>query len=193
MNTTELTTNLTSNQGKGKTASTIALAGLLAGLLAIAGPAAAQDTSQKDNKGKAGASTSAAASGKSGKDMKSDAGGKVDPVLGAVLVVLPMAQAGDDRLGDGCWVRFYDHRNFAGSNLTLVGPVDMPNMTVPGAVWRDWDSAMIGPKARVTTYDNEGFRDRTASLAPGQQIPDLHDKKLGWFDEIHSARVTCSG
>jgi hypothetical protein len=62
-----------------------------------------------------------------------------------------------------------------------------------GSVWRDWESAIVGPKARVATFDNENFKERTARLAPGQRIADLRDKKLGWFDEVHSARVACTG
>ena len=111
----------------------------------------------------------------------------------AVLVLLPAAQGADPNLGNGCWVRFYDNQNFRGESLTLVGPVDMANMDAPGDAWQDWDSAIVGPKARVTTYDNENFNDRTATLSPGARIPDLRDRKLGWFEEVKSARVSCSG
>jgi hypothetical protein len=44
----------------------------------------------------------------------------------------------------------------------------------------------------VTTYDDENFKERTAKLDPGQRIADPRDKKLGWFDEVHSARVACT-
>jgi hypothetical protein len=111
----------------------------------------------------------------------------------AVLVLLPMQLASDEKLANGCWVRFYDGRNFSGSTLTLAGPVEMPRMHPAGSVWRDWESAIVGPKARVATFDNENFKERTARLAPGQRIADLRDKKLGWFDEVHSARVACTG
>ena len=110
----------------------------------------------------------------------------------ALLVVLPVVQVADDKLGNGCWVKFYDGVNYKGANLTLVGPVDLPKMDVPGPAWRDWDSAMVGSKATVTTYDNEAYRDRTAVLGAGQKLPDLHDKKLGWFDEVKSVRVSCA-
>lgn len=125
-------------------------------------------------------------------DAKSDS--RTAQVSGAasLVVLMPMAQAGDTQLGNGCWVRFYDGKNFRGTNLTLVGPVDMPNTDVPGGVWREWDSAIVGPKATVVTFDNENYRDRTARLAAGQRITDLGDKKLGWFEEIKSARVSCA-
>lgn len=109
----------------------------------------------------------------------------------AVLVLLPSAQAQGTRLADGCWVRFFDDKNYSGAMLTLAGPVDLPRMEL-GNAWRDWDSAIVGPKAIVRTYDNENYRDRTALLDSGQSIPDLRERKLGWFDEVKSARVFCS-
>lgn len=109
----------------------------------------------------------------------------------AVLVLLPSAQANGTRLADGCWVRFFDDKGFKGDALTLAGPVDLPRMEL-GNAWRDWDSAVVGPKATVRTFDNENFRDRTAVLNAGQSIPDLRDRKLGWFEEVKSARVSCS-
>lgn len=114
------------------------------------------------------------------------------PKEGAVLMLVPVQVASDTKLAGGCWVRFYDGRNFSGPTLTLAGPVDMPSMYPAGVVWRDWESAVVGPRASVTTFDNENYRERTANLGPGQRVPDLRDQKLGWFDEVHSARVTCS-
>lgn len=122
---------------------------------------------------------------------RSNAGATADAA--AVLVLLPVQLASDEKLANGCWVRFYDGQNFRGSSLTLAGPVEMPQMHPAGNVWRDWESAVVGPKARVTTFDDENFRQRTASLTPGQRIADLRDQKLGWFDEVHSARVACTG
>lgn len=110
---------------------------------------------------------------------------------GAVVVLLPSAMAGNAQFANGCWVRFFDDKQYRGDTLTLAGPVDMPKMQVPGGLWRDWDSAVVGPSARVTTYDNEDFRDRTAILAGNQSYPDLREKKLGWFEEVKSARVSC--
>lgn len=109
----------------------------------------------------------------------------------AVLVLLPSAQANGSRLAGGCWVRFFDDKGFQGAALTLAGPVDLPKMEL-GNVWRDWDSAVVGPKATVRTFDNEDFNDRTAVLRPGQSVPDLRDRKLGWFEEVKSARVSCA-
>lgn len=125
-------------------------------------------------------------SGKAGNDSADRTGSNA-----SVLVLVPSRVASDTRFADGCWVRFFDDKQFRGDTLTLAGPVDMPKMEVPGGLWRDWDSAVVGPRARVTTYDNENFRDRTSELAASQSYPDLRDRKLGWFEEVKSARITC--
>lgn len=117
-----------------------------------------------------------------------------DPRLDGVLVLMPAIQGNSDDLGNGCWVRFYDGENFTGQMLTLVGPIDMPRMDVAKPAWREWDSAIVGPKAKVVTYDKDGYQDRTATLMPGQRIVSLdNDARLGWFEDIHSVRVSCSG
>lgn len=112
-------------------------------------------------------------------------------VPAAMLVLLPANQAQDQKLAQGCWVRFFDEKGFKGDTLTLAGPVDLPKMEL-GDAWRDWDSAVVGPKATVRTFDNENFRDRTAVLGAGQSFPDLRERKLGWFEEVKSARVSCT-
>lgn len=119
--------------------------------------------------------------------------GTGEPTGPAVLVLLPVHLAGADALGNGCWVRFYDAENFRGANLTLVGPVDMNEMNVPGTfgAWRNWDSAVVGPKAQVTVYDQEDFKERNAVLKAGSHIADLSANKLGWFEDVKSARVAC--
>jgi hypothetical protein len=143
--------------------------------------------------GAAGQSTAGNAQANAGAGGKAQAAARTaGSAEGAVLMLVPVRIATDATLADGCWVRFYDGSNFTGATLTLAGPVEMPRMYPAGNVWRDWESAVVGPNAQVTTFDEENFRDRTAKLGPGQRVPDLRERKLGWFDEVHSARVTCS-
>lgn len=156
--------------------------------------AANQPGSSTNTMGASGADAKSSKSGSAGsKDAQGDrqvSRSSTSPTPAAVLVLLPSAQAQSNRLADGCWVRFFDDKDFKGDTLTLAGPVDLPKMEL-GNVWRDWDSAVVGPKATVRTYDNENFTDRTATLRAGQSIPDLRDQKLGWFEEVKSARVAC--
>jgi hypothetical protein len=115
-------------------------------------------------------------------------GGGID--LPSVIVV-PRNYSHDEKLGNGCWVRFFDDKSYGGRSLTLIGPVEMPKIHIPGGLWVNWSSAAVGPNATVTTYDFEQFQNRTAVLQPGQRIPDLKDRKLGLFEDIHSVRITC--
>jgi hypothetical protein len=114
---------------------------------------------------------------------------------GAPLIVLvPVAVASSDSLGDGCWARLYDGANFRGNQLSLVGPVDMPNMrTAFGTDWGgEFDSIQVGPKASVTVYDNENHREKAATFKAGQRVPDLSDK-VGLFEDIRSLKIACAG
>lgn len=107
------------------------------------------------------------------------------------VIVVPRDHRHDDKLANGCWVRFYNDKSYAGRSLTLVGPVQMPKIHVPGGLWVKWSSAIVGPGATVTTYDFEQFKNATAVLRPGQRIPELRDRKLGLFEDIHSLRIAC--
>lgn len=112
----------------------------------------------------------------------------------AVAVMLvPLAVATADAMNNGCWVRFYSDQNFNGDMLAVSGPVALPNMDRAQPFWGEADSAVIGPKARVTTYDNDNFRDQTALLQPNQRIANLRDlNQLRWNEGIESVRVECT-
>jgi hypothetical protein len=118
--------------------------------------------------------------------------GPGSPPAGTLLALVPDQPATGTQLANGCWVRFYAGKNFQGPSLTLVGPVDMPRMTAPGGLWQDWDSAVAGPRATVTSYDKENYRERTATLRSGQSVPDLREQHLGWHEQVKSARVSCT-
>jgi hypothetical protein len=108
-----------------------------------------------------------------------------------VLILVPV-EFDNDGLGDGCWVRFYDSANFKGDRITLVGPIEMPSIKVPlGDFWGGFDSAIIGSKARVVTYEKENFRDHSSTLNAGERIPDLGNGKLGLFEGMESLKITC--
>ncbi|WP_151638495.1 beta/gamma crystallin domain-containing protein [Noviherbaspirillum aerium] len=94
----------------------------------------------------------------------------------------------------GCWAKFHDNENFSGDMLTLMGPVDMPDMKGPFGI--DWkgkiSSVETGPKARVMVYDNENYKDLVATFKPGQKSKEV-SKKLGFFDEFSSLKILCPG
>jgi hypothetical protein len=95
------------------------------------------------------------------------------PVTGGGLdlpsvIVVPRNHVHDENLGNGCWVRLFNDKFYRGRSLTLVGP-----------------------SATVTTFDYEYLKNRTAVLHPVQRIPDLRDRELGLFEDIHSVRIRC--
>jgi hypothetical protein len=108
------------------------------------------------------------------------------------LVLLPSDQA-TDTLGNGCWVRFYDDKNFKGDELTVVGPVELANMKFHHRfTWGGPDSLIAGPKAKVLIYDSEAFKDRSGTINPGEQVANLGDKTRGLFEDIQSAKIACN-
>lgn len=127
-------------------------------------------------------------------DKSSAASGATASPGAPMIVLVPMVVASAPDFSDGCWARLYDSTNFRGNTLALVGPVDMPNMRT--AFRTDWsgqfDSIAVGPKARLTVYDNENYGEKAATFKPGQKVADL-DEKMGLFENISSVKVACTG
>ena len=102
------------------------------------------------------------------------------------------AQNQGSHLASGCWVKFYSGDDFEGRSVSIVGPANVKEMRSPyGTGMNNWESAEVGPNATVTTYDDENFGSRNATLNAGQRYPDLDDSKLGLFDDIESLKVNC--
>lgn len=145
-----------------------------------------------------GSASAGAADSADGKAQDQKQAQKVDaarPTLGPVLVLVPMVFAIDDKLANGCWARLYDRQNFAGNVSVLVGPIDIPTVrpaTVTGLeLGRNYDSIVVGPNATLTVWDNENYRQKTATFKAGQRVEDL-DTKMGFFEDIKSLKVTCT-
>jgi hypothetical protein len=95
--------------------------------------------------------------------------------------------------GTGCWARIHDGESFTGRTLTLVGDQSLANLEF--GVGNDWegdiDSVEVGPKAKLTLYDDENFADDPRHFGPNARIADLHQ---ALFDEgIESMRLACIG
>jgi hypothetical protein len=112
---------------------------------------------------------------------------------GVLLMLVPTAVAAkDNAMKGGCWARIYSGTDYSGDTLTLSGPLSLADMTGPfGLNWDDKvDSIELGPKATLTVFDNEAFRDQIAQFKPGQKVPNI-SKALGLFDEFASVRLSC--
>lgn len=137
-----------------------------------------------------GAGTASGAAGQSAGRAHSSAG---KPAVTFLLIpIVPVAQ--DQWMKSGCWVKLYDDPNFTGDTLTLSGPVDMPNMVGPfGIDWKGKISSIeIGPNTALTVYDNENFRDPVSTFKPGQRVGGV-SKKMGFFDQMSSLKMQCTG
>ena len=91
----------------------------------------------------------------------------------------------------GCWVRLYDGVDFRGQELMLIGPLQLAGMGTTSPWWRRWNSAIVGPEARLTLYSGGNYAGRSAVLAARQRSTDLAGKDVGWSGKIESAQVAC--
>ena len=111
-----------------------------------------------------------------------------------VYMLIPVeAAAKAETMKSGCWARIYSNTNYTGDTLTLAGPVSIADMDGPfGMNWDDKvESIELGPKATLTVYDNEAFRDQLAQFKPGQKVADI-SRPLGFFVEFASVRMSCA-
>lgn len=135
--------------------------------------------------------TSATASPKKNADFQKEKEQGRTPDASYLLVPI-MASEQNQWMKKGCWATFYDNQNYSGDKITLMGPVDMPDMTGPFGI--DWkgkiSSVETGSRARVLVYDNEGYKDLVATFKPGQKSADVN-KKMGFFDEFASLKIAC--
>ena len=155
------------------------------------GQSAKSTTGDMNPNGMAGAGTKANtdASAPANTQGKQKAGANA----GALLLFVPVnAPEQNQWKKKGCWAKFYDNQNYGGDSLTLMGPIDMADMTGPfGINWNGKISSVeTGPKTRVLVYDNQNFQDLVATFKPGQKSPDV-SKKMGFFDEFGSVKIAC--
>ncbi len=120
------------------------------------------------------------------------------PPIIVVVPVQPRAPAAavvpsDGGMAGGCWVRFYDEAGYRGDQATLVGPLDVPDVAErTGKPWRDWNSAVVGPMARVSTYDTASLQEGPAVLNPRERVAYMAREKTGIVEDVESVRVRCS-
>ena len=109
-----------------------------------------------------------------------------------VLVPVAMETKADTNLANGCWAKLYGQKDMKGDSLTLIGPVDMADMTGPfGIEWDDKVSSLkAGPNATLQIYDSENFQERATTVKAGEQIRDIGARQ-GSFEDVESIRVRC--
>jgi hypothetical protein len=175
-----------------KSTKSTVLAAAVAAAFATTGALAQSNKKQDSSSASQGASGGASQQSKQNRQGASS-GASVSPNA-PIIVLVPVQVASSDSFSNGCWARLYDSTDFKGNQLSLVGPVDMPNMrTAFGTDWSgQFDSIAVGPKATLTVYDNENYKEKAATFKSGQKVADL-DQKMGLFENISSVRVACKG
>ena len=108
------------------------------------------------------------------------------------VVLLPGAGAAD-QVASGCWATFFDERNFEGSSLTLVGPVELQTLDKGAAqqLKRDIKSVATGPRATLVLYQKQFLSARSVGFQPGSREAGLAEK-LGFGGRIESMQLRCS-
>jgi hypothetical protein len=108
-----------------------------------------------------------------------------------VLMFVPV-QVSTELENKGCWVKFFDKKNFKGDSLFLSGPVNLPRLIGPFGY--DWEnkirSVKVGPRANLTIYDNREYRDQDKFLDAGANVANL-SKEMGFFDNFRSMMLNC--
>lgn len=109
-----------------------------------------------------------------------------------VVLMVPV-QVTSPELESGCWAQFYDQRNFEGTVMTLVGPAELGALDkgTGRELKRDIDSLVVGPKAMLTVYQHQAFRDKSVSFEPNSREAGLI-QKLGFGGRIESIRLDCA-
>jgi len=116
---------------------------------------------------------------------------------------------------EGCWLDVYDRTNFEGAHARIDGPVDLSSLRdVDGGNWSSRiESLIVGPKAQVQAYRNEGFKEekiqqpyhgeamkawkesaeseseQEISFGPGKK--EHHLGELNFHQNINSLRLKC--
>jgi hypothetical protein len=108
-----------------------------------------------------------------------------------VLTFVPV-QVSTELENRGCWVKFFDKKNFQGDSLFLSGPVNLPRLIGPFGY--DWEnkvrSVKVGPRANLIIYDNREYRDQDKFLDAGANVANL-SKEMGFFDNFRSMMLNC--
>lgn len=73
---------------------------------------------------------------------------------------------------EGCWADFFEYAQYIGEHFRLEGPIQLRNLrNVKGDNWDlRIDSIMVGPRAKVTVYENIDFKLTLTEMAKYPQL-----------------------
>jgi len=110
-----------------------------------------------------------------------------------VAIVLIPGAGTAEQLQSGCWATFFDERNFNGSSMTLVGPVELKTLDRGSAqqLKRDIKSVITGPRATLTLYEKQFLSARWVGFQPATREAGLMEK-LGFGGRVESMQLRCA-
>lgn len=100
-----------------------------------------------------------------------------------------------------CWVSIFDGKEFQPPSARLTGPTYLGKPETGPVVHDDLrnvggkdfvdriDSLIVGPRARITVYDQIRYSGNSLSFGPNERIPDL--AAHGFENRIESIKVDC--
>lgn len=94
---------------------------------------------------------------------------------------------------DGCWAQVYDEDGLTGDALTIMGPIDIPDVGgsgVFGIEWKDRISSIeTGKRAEMIIYDNANLNDPLVRIGPDQKAN--INNAIRTLGEIRSLKINC--
>ncbi|QHI99050.1 hypothetical protein GT347_14290 [Xylophilus rhododendri] len=110
----------------------------------------------------------------------------------APVILLVPVEVSNRALEGGCWVQFYEKKDFKGDIVTLVGPSQLAALDKGTAkqLRRDIDSIVTGPKTTLHVYEHRLFKDRKVDFAANTRDANVR-KTLGFGGRIESMQIDC--
>lgn len=86
----------------------------------------------------------------------------------------------------GCFVTFFDKKNFRGRSVTMTGNRFYRNIDLERAFGFEPDSLIVGNRANIWLYDGDGFDDLEYYFRAGTGARRVND-----LDSIDSLEIRC--
>ena len=111
----------------------------------------------------------------------------------APMVMLVPVEISMPAMKSGCWAQIYDERNFKGEIFTIAGPIQLDSTTKSAGrhFKSNADSLVTGPKAMLTIYEHQMFKDKSVTFEPNTKEARL-TQRLGAAGRIQSLKLDCA-
>lgn len=91
-----------------------------------------------------------------------------------------------NRSGSGCYVTFFDKKDFRGRSTTLYGNKNFRHINLKRAFGFEPDSLIVGNRANIWLYDGDNYDDLDYYFRAGSGM-----RKVSNLDSIDSLEMRC--